>query len=69
MNTYNYMRLRSGKVYKTQNSHIEERDREVAEILVSMRKKPKSENKKMSYCSYIQNKIKKSILNSVNIKF
>lgn len=63
------MRLRSGKVYKSQNTDINEKDREVAEILINMRKKSKSDNKKISYCSYIQNKIKQSILNSVNIKF
>ena len=69
MHTYNYMRLRSGKVYKSQNTDINEKDREVAEILINMRKKSKSDNKKISYCSYIQDKIKQSILNSVNIKF
>lgn len=63
------MRLRSGKVYKSQNSEINEKDKEVAEILINMRKKSKNENKYKSYCSYIQDKIKQSILNSVNIKF
>ena len=35
------MRLRSGKVYKSQNTDINEKDREVAEILVNMRKNQK----------------------------
>ena len=60
------MRLRS-EVYKSQNTDINEKDKKT-EILVNMRKKSKMKKKK-SYCSYIQNKIKQSILNSVKLSF